>query len=49
MVVSPAPTFIAPLMRSAFIPSLKAASRIGAISAFSFTRLLIAEEKSSVS
>src|SRR4029079_13829754 len=48
-VVSPAPTLSAPLMRSAFMPSLNAMSRIAAMSARSFTRPLMPELKSSVS
>jgi hypothetical protein len=42
MVVSPAPTFMAPLMRSAFMPSLKACSRSATRSAFWFTSALTA-------
>ena len=49
MVVSPAPTFIAPLMRSGFMPSLKACSRSAARSACAFTSVLMALVKTSVS
>src|SRR6185436_7965698 len=49
IVVRPAPTFIAPLMRSAFMPSLKACSRMRAISAPAFTSDFISLENSSTS
>jgi len=49
MLVRPAATFIAPLMRRDFMPSLKACSRSATRSAPAATSALIALEYSSVS
>src|SRR5882724_1191499 len=49
MVVTPAPTFIAPLILRGFMPSLNACSRRAERSTLSFIRLLIEPVKSSVS